>query len=101
MNCLSCKEGYYLVGNTNNCEKYPLDGYYLDDENYNLQKCYYACKTCSSGPIYNSRNEIQNMNCDTCNEELGFYKIQNSNTCENKTKLGSYYNSQKGNYEEC
>ena len=101
MNCLSCKEGYYFIGNTNNCEKYPYEGYYLDEVKYNLQKCYFACKTCSSGPIYNSRNELQNMNCDTCNEELGFYKIQSSNNCENKTILGSYYNSQKGNYEEC
>ena len=43
----------------------------------------------------------RNERCDTCNEELGFYKIQNSNNCENKTILGSYYNSQKKDYEEC
>jgi len=101
MNCLSCKEGHYIVGNTNNCEKIPYEGYYLDEEKYNLQKCYFACKTCSSGPIYNSRNEIQNMNCDTCKEELGFYKIQNSNNCENKTIIGNYYNSQKGDFDQC
>jgi hypothetical protein len=103
MNCIYCdnQNGFYLLENTNNCYKLPYEGYFLD-EDYKIKKCYYACKTCSAGPIMNSNGEIENMNCDTCNNELGYYKIDsNSKNCEFKERIGEYYNSNDNKYYPC
>ena len=103
MNCLLCdnENGYYFLENTANCYKLPYIGYFLDDD-YKIKKCYYACKTCSSGPIYNINGEIENMNCDTCNNELGFFKIDSSSkNCEFKEKIGEYYDISNNNYYPC
>ena len=103
MNCLFCdnQNGYYFLENTTNCYKLPYSGYYLD-EDYKIKKCYYLCKTCSSGPIYKSNGDIENMNCDECNDELGYFKINgNSKNCEFKEKIGEYYDGISNSYNPC
>ena len=70
MNCLTCPQGYYLIENTNTCQEYPYPGYYLEDDK--LKKCYKNCLTCSTGPVTNSKGEVSNMNCDSCDESKGF-----------------------------
>lgn len=103
MNCLYCdnENDFYLLENTKNCYKLPYEGYYLD-EDYKIKKCYSACKTCSSGPTRNSKGEIENMNCDSCNNELGYYKTDsNSKNCEFKERFGEYYDASDNNYYPC
>ena len=104
MNCLNCdnENGYYLIENTKNCERIPYEGYYLDEDK-KLKRCYYLCKTCSSGPIYDENGEIKNMNCDSCKNELGYFindEPSNKN-CEFKEKEGEYYNSKDNKYYPC
>ena len=103
MNCIYCdnENGFFFVENTRNCYKVPYEGYFLD-EDFVLKKCYYMCKTCSAKPTYKSNGEIQNMNCDTCNSELGFFKVNsNSKNCEYKEKIREYYNELDNNYYPC
>ena len=117
-NCLSCTEGstddnnmkckycdnqngLYFLENTKNCYRFPYAQHYLG-EDFIIKKCYYACKTCSSGPVYNSRDEVTNMNCATCNNELGFFKSDSNPTnCEFKEKNGEYYDESTKTYKPC
>ena len=85
MNCLTCADGFYLVENTNNCEKKPYMGYYLDKNKF--KKCYKDCLTCSEAPISNGKGVIINMNCDSCDESKGFYLVTNTKNCEEKNKI--------------
>ena len=99
MKCLTCDNvnGFYLLENTNNCEKYPYPGYYLDDKI--LKKCHISCTTCSEKPIQNENGEV--TNCDSCNKELGFYLIDNSTICKNISKPGEYYDEECKCYKKC
>ena len=99
MYCLTCDnlKGFYLVENTNNCEKDPYPGYYLDDTIW--RKCHISCSTCSAKPLFNNNGEV--TNCDTCNKDLGFYPIENSNTCGNKTRGGEYFDEDCTCYKKC
>ena len=62
-NCLNCSK--YVNYEQNECVNIIPDGYYLEDEELGtLGKCYYLCKTCSSGPY--TKNNYFHMNCKTC-----------------------------------
>ena len=103
MNCALCdnQNGFYFLENSNNCYKFPYKGYYLGD-NYKFKKCYYMCQTCSSGPVYRVNGEVENMNCDECINELGYFKINsNSKNCEFKEKYREYYNAEDNSYYPC
>ena len=79
MNCLSCENDlkyYNRSKNCLNCPKYVNyeqkdcidtipEGYYLEDKELgSLGKCYYLCKTCTSGSYYQGKK--LHMNCKTC-----------------------------------
>ncbi|MBO6243886.1 MAG: hypothetical protein J6O41_04905, partial [Clostridia bacterium] len=83
MKCLSCiyEKGLYLLEGTNNCVKPPYKGYYLDEENRKLKKCYEDCLTCLSGPIIDKNGVITNMNCGSCNELKGLYLMNDTKNC--------------------
>ena len=99
MNCLTCDNTneFYKVENTNNCEKYPYTGHYLE-ENI-LKKCHIACVSCSSKPILNENGDV--TNCDICNKDLGFYQVDNSKVCRNTTKEGEYFDEDCKCYKKC
>ena len=103
-NCISCdiEENNILFNKSNNClncfsknkiadyeqkkciykEEIP-DGYYLND-NLIVEKCYNNCKTCSNGEILENIN-ILNMNCDSCNNNNGYYykELEDNNSFYN------------------
>ena len=87
MKCLTCDNanGFYLVENTNNCQKHPYPGYYLEDGV--LEKCYKDCLTCSAHEIKNGKGIVVNMNCDTCDESKGFTLIPGTKNCEDGNKV--------------
>ena len=99
MNCLTCDNanGFYKVENTNNCEKVPYQGYYL--EGNILKKCHKACASCSEKPILNENGEV--TNCDICNKDIGFYQVDNTKVCVNKTKEGEYFDEECNCYKKC
>ena len=89
MECLTCNnsDGYYLLENKNNCEKVGKPKYNLDRDENILKQCYENCLTCSQKPLFNIRGEIINMNCDTCDESQGFYKVQDTKNCEKNEEI--------------
>ena len=102
MKCTSCDNdnAYFFFFGTNNCQKMPLPGYYIDKDDKKIKKCDEACATCTYRPLYNELNEV--TNCDTCNKDLGFYnKEPGSTICINKTKEGEYYDESCKCYKKC
>ena len=83
--CTRCKNGFYLVENTNNC-KTPNEmyeqGYYLDVPEGILKKCYADCKTCSLGGNSND------MKCDSCYDNPKKYLAEPNNCISDIT---NYY----------
>ena len=75
-NCLSCdseNKHLFLVEGLNNCEFSNYSGYYLDNVNSILKKCFKNCKTCKGPLEYNSDNNEVNHNCIECADN--YYKI--------------------------
>ena len=75
-NCLSCdseNKHLFLVEGLNNCEFRNYSGYYLDNVNSILKKCFNNCKTCKGPLEYNSDNNEVNHNCIECADN--YYKI--------------------------
>ena len=99
MNCLTCDNAnkFYKVENTNNCQKNPYQGYYLDGDT--IKKCHIACASCSSKAILNENGEV--TNCDICNKDLGFYQIDDTKVCRNTTKEGEYFDEECKCYKKC
>ena len=83
MKCLSCDNSnkFYFIENTNNCQKDPYPGHYLDG--IILRKCYKDCLTCSGKEVINGKGKVTNMNCDSCDESKGFYLKPGTKNCEN------------------
>ena len=87
MKCLSCdnEKGLYLKEGTNNCisDSEIKEGEYLDTEDNIIKKCNLACKSCSSKEILNADGDI--INCDSCNNDKGYYLIKDTSICTNRT----------------
>ena len=101
MKCSSCEneKGFFIFSGTKNCVKMPIPGYYIDNVDNKIKKCDISCATCSSSPIKNEKNEV--INCDTCNKDYGFYNIEGSTICINKTKIGEFYDEICKCYKKC
>ena len=72
MNCLECKNNYYLTEDTKSCYGNVIDNYYLD--NNILRRCHSNCKQCISKEI--SENY---MNCFQCIDK--YYMTEDTNSC--------------------
>ena len=94
--CTGCKNGFYLVENTNNC-KTPNEmyeqGYYLDVPDGYLKKCYADCKTCSYGGNSND------MKCDSCYDSTKKYLAEPNNCISDITNY--YYSTEDNRYKKC
>ena len=76
-----------------------IDGYYYEESSRSYKPCFEFCKTCSNGPVYDSNNNIENQNCDTCIDN--YYKVESTNncvfchenckTCDGAKKNSTYY----------
>ena len=77
-NCLTCdneNKGLYLLEDLNNCEYSNYSGYYLDNNDLILKRCFNTCKSCNGTfEIHNNTNE-ENHNCVECADN--FYKLDN------------------------
>nr|DBA28043.1 TPA: hypothetical protein GDO54_008459 [Pyxicephalus adspersus] len=84
--CSSCKSGYFLNEETNNCVTSCPDGFYLNDDKNLCKKCSENCKTCTSADI-----------CTECKHGLSLQGSKCAVTCEN----GKYYSGIKKECEPC
>ena len=83
MNCIICRNNYYITEDTNSCYDKIIDNYYFDFDNRILKRCHPNCLRCS-GPYINDTY----MNCISC--KPGFYITEDTNSCYNYI-LNNYY----------
>ena len=101
--CLSCKDGFYLVEDTNNCitkEEMNDSNYYFDEINKKYKKCYKNCYGC-----YENSNET-NHNCKNCIDGYHFIYNETGKCINNEEKPSDTYldiesNTYKKCYERC
>jgi len=100
-NCLSCKHDQYLVEDLNNCEYRNYSGYYLDNNDSKLKKCYNTCETCNGAFEYDENSNKENQNCDKCIE--GYHLKNGTKNCYNDTILeyGYYLSKNDSFYYPC
>ena len=95
-NCLSCdngeegeEEGLYLLEDKNNCEYSNFSGYYLNNSDKILKRCYKSCKTCNDSYKFDNDSKIENHNCIECINN--HYKLPNGaypNNCYDRLDMG-------------
>ena len=90
--CIKCEKDFYFLNNiTSKCynisEIYPLEEYYLDENN----SMYYSCKNIKFNSIANCKNCSGNGTCSLCN--YGYTFVEGDKTkCVYKISLyGKYY----------
>ena len=81
MNCLSCKQNYYLTEDTYSCYTKDKENYYLDDKT--LRRCHSSCRHCSTKATNDSY-----MNCIECYEN--HYLTEDTYSCYTKDKENYY-----------
>ena len=99
MKCIKCKNGYYILEGTNNCINEVNEGEYIDNDDNTIKKCNEACKRCSNKEILNEKGEV--TNCDSCNNDKGYYLIEGTNICTNKKEDNEYYDDDCKCYKKC
>ena len=100
MKCLTCDntKGLYLLSGTTNCVKAPSEGEYIDDDG-EIKKCNEACKTCSKKEILNDNGDV--TNCDSCNNDEGYYLIEGTTICTKNKPDDGYYDDDCKCYKKC
>ena len=73
-NCLTCKDDYLFLENTNNCYSKDLNGNGYILINDILYKCYDNCLSCSE-----KSESINDQKCIECKTD--FYMLENTNNC--------------------
>ena len=99
-NCLTCKENYYKIKDTNKCYDSSIisEGYHLNSDNFwekeEIVICYELCQTCINGENSTSQN------CLSCIDNYHF--IYNTLNCSNDSILYKYYlDSGDNKYHPC
>ena len=101
--CIKCLDNYFLIEESNICQKeIPNEGYYYDSNSKSYKKCHEYCKTCSDGTKYNIDSlEIEDTNCDEC---IGnYFKIENTNNCviKDNPPISYYFDEKKHLFCKC
>ena len=98
-NCLDCKYlNKYVNYEQLECIDSIPNGYYVNNTQYNtIDKCHQDCLTCNKGPL------DDNMNCLTCDNNNGYYLVENTNNCKKHPYPGHYLedNILKKCYKDC
>ena len=74
INCLSCKNNFYITEDTKAFYEKDVDKYYFDSTNQILRPCHKNCLKC-----YGKPKSETSMNCYKCPDK--FYMIENSDSC--------------------
>lgn len=84
MNCISCKDDFYKLNETNNCYNKTLlnESFYFKDDMF--YPCDDNCLTCSEG-----KNEISN-NCLSCDNINKVYLLEDINNFKSSNYSGYY-----------
>ena len=85
MNCISCKDNFYMTEDTQSCYQGEINNYYLNysEEPWEYKRCHPNCLTCNSSYI----NETH-MNCLTC--QNNYYITEDTNSCYDNL-IDNYY----------
>ena len=97
--CVKCLENFHINEDLDICLPDYIDRYYYEESSRSYKPCFELCKTCSNGPVYDSNNNVENENCDTCIDN--YYKVESTNncvfchenckTCDGAKKNSTYY----------
>ena len=89
VNCLVCKNNFYLTEDTNACLEQNVDGYIYIPETKKLAKCHKNCLKCSSRPIDDThqkcskcpKNSYLTIDTDSCYDKVpdNYYLDENAN----------------------
>jgi hypothetical protein len=89
VNCLVCKNNFYLTEDTNACLEQNVDGYIYIPETKKLAKCHKNCLKCSSRPIDDThqkcskcpKNSYLTIDTDSCYDKVpdNYYLDENTN----------------------
>ena len=89
-NCLSCKDGYYFLFQTNNCYNSSImeQGYYFSSFDSMYHKCDIDCKICIED------DSINQQKCISCNNGAYLFPLNNSclNSCPINYKINKDQN---------
>ena len=92
--CLKCADGYYpMEGTIAPCLSQIPDGFYIDQTDKVIKKCYGTCQTCKKGG-----NNIQH-NCDECVSNLYQKENKDGNCLQNPD--GYYLDNVDLVYKKC
>ena len=81
--CITCKDGYYKIYETDNCFESKTSDYYFDKNEKLFMPCYKDCLSC------NDKGTDLKMNCLSCDDDLYDYYKKSTN-CLNCPKYVDY-----------
>ena len=94
VNCLVCKNNFYLTEDTNACYEKDIDGYIYIPETKKLARCHKNCLRCYARPIDDTHHK-----CSICPKN--FYLTVDTESCFNQTPDNYYLDEETKNYKRC
>ena len=94
VNCLVCKNNFYLTEDTNACYEKDIDGYIYIPETEKLAKCHKNCLRCNARPVDDTHHK-----CSICPKN--FYMTEDTESCYDKTPDNYYLDYFTKKYKRC
>ena len=94
VNCLVCKNNFYLTEDTNACYEKDIDGYIYIPGAKKLAKCHKNCLRCSSRPVDDTHQK-----CSICPKN--FYMTVDTESCYDKAPDNYYLDDLTQKYKRC
>ena len=83
MNCIDCKQNFFMTEDSRSCYQGEIDNYYLDIDELIYKRCHPNCLRCSAKPLNNTF-----MNCKSC--QYAHFLTEDTNSCYNIV-IDNYY----------
>ena len=94
VNCLVCKNNFYLTEDTNACYEKEIDGYIYIPETKKLAKCHKNCLRCNARPVDDTHQK-----CSICPKN--FYMTIDTESCYDKAPDNYYLDVLTKKYKRC
>ena len=83
MNCIDCKQNFFMTEDSRSCYQGEIDNYYLDINELIYKRCHPNCLRCFAKPLNNTF-----MNCKSC--QYAHFLTEDTNSCYNIV-IDNYY----------